>query len=83
MQGYGGPSLGWVTDEGDFLMEGSLFGAIPDVLVELHSVSDRCTSSQYGAERKSYEVSWVYPVEKRGGGDQIYDADDAQGLAGG
>lgn len=31
----------------------------------------------------SYEVSWVYPVEKRGGGDQIYDADDAQGLAGG
>lgn len=56
MQGYGGPSLGWVTDEGDFLMEGSLFGDIPDVLVELHSVSDLCTSSQYGAERKNFKL---------------------------
>ena len=32
MQGYGGPSLGWATGEGDFLMEDSLLGAIPNVL---------------------------------------------------
>lgn len=30
-QGKGGPSLGWATSEGDFLMEGSLL-AIPDAV---------------------------------------------------
>lgn len=29
--GKGGPSLGWAPGDGDFLMDDSLLGAIPDV----------------------------------------------------